>query len=137
MLKKRVIPALLIKDNLLVKTKKFKSPRSIGSIIEAVKLYDLREVDELVLLDISNIKKNNELIYIEIDKNTFNLLQSRSNTIAWDLYTPLSTLWYIKGNKEQIYKANKGLISLIEQNQKWYGFSKYLKEDFLKYYLES
>lgn len=82
-------------------------------------------------------KKNNELIYIEIDKNTFNLLQSKSSTIAWDLYTPLSTLWYIKGNKEQIYKANKGLISLIEQNQKWYGFSKYLKEDFLKYYLES
>ena len=60
MLKKRVIPALLIKDNLLVKTKKFKSPRSIGSIIEAVKLYDLREVDELVLLDISNSKKRNE-----------------------------------------------------------------------------
>ena len=82
-------------------------------------------------------KKNNELIYIEIDKNTFNLLQSKSSTIAWDLYTPLSTLWYIKGDKEQTYKANKGLISLIEQNQKWYGFSKYLKEDFLKYYLES
>jgi cyclase len=74
MLKKRVIPALLIKDNLLVKTKKFKSPRSIGSIIEAVKLYDLREVDELVLLDISNIKKNNEPNYstiAEVSKECF------------------------------------------------------------------
>jgi imidazole glycerol phosphate synthase subunit HisF len=39
MLKKRIIPALLIKDNLLVKTRKFKNARSIGSIIEAVKLY--------------------------------------------------------------------------------------------------
>lgn len=74
MLKKRVIPALLIKDNLLVKTKKFKSPRPIGSIIEAVKLYDLREVDELVLLDISNIKKNKEPNYniiAEVSKECF------------------------------------------------------------------
>ena len=74
MLKKRVIPALLIKDNLLVKTKKFKSPRSIGSIIEAVKLYDLREVDELVLLDISKSKKRNEPNYstiAEVSKECF------------------------------------------------------------------
>jgi cyclase len=74
MLKKRVIPALLIKDNLLVKTKKFKSPRSIGSIIEAVKLYDLREVDELVLLDISDRKKRNEPNYAtiaEVSKECF------------------------------------------------------------------
>ena len=79
-------------------------------------------------------KKTNELIYLEIDKQTYYSLNSRSSTIAWDLYIPLTTLWYIKGDKEKTYKANKGLISLIEQNQKWYGFSKYLKEDFLKYY---
>jgi cyclase len=74
MLKKRVIPALLIKDNLLVKTKKFKLPRSIGSIMEAVKLYDLREVDELVLLDITNSKKRNEPNYstiAEVSKECF------------------------------------------------------------------
>jgi len=80
-------------------------------------------------------KKNNELIYLEIDKQTFTDLSSRSSKIAWDLYTPLTTVWYIKGNKETTYKANKGLISVIEQRQKWYGFSKYLKEDYLKYYL--
>jgi hypothetical protein len=82
-------------------------------------------------------KKNNELRYIEIDKTTYGSLQSHLPTIAWDLYSPLYTLWYIKGNKEQTYKANKGLISLIEQNEKWYGFSQYLKEDYLKYYLGS
>lgn len=72
MLKKRVIPALLIKDNLLVKTKKFKSPRSIGSIIESVKLYDLREVDELVLLDISDKKKKpNYSTIAEVSKECF------------------------------------------------------------------
>ena len=58
-------------------------------------------------------KKNNELKYIEIDKTTFEKLNSKSKDIAWDLYTPISTLWYIRGDADS-YKANKGLISLIE-----------------------
>ena len=82
-------------------------------------------------------KKNNELIYLEVDKKTYNLFQMQSPTVAWDLYSPLYTMWYIKGNKEQTYKTNKNLISLIEQKEKWYGFSQYFKEDYLKYYLES
>jgi len=79
-------------------------------------------------------KKTNEFKYNEISKDTYEKLSSKSNLIAWDLFIPLSTLWYIKGDKEKIYLANKGLTSLIEQNQKWYGFSQYLKEDYLKYY---
>jgi hypothetical protein len=80
-------------------------------------------------------KKNNELIYIEINQSTYSQLKARSSQIAWDLYTPLDTLWYIKGNREKVYNTNKNLISLIEQKQKWYGFSQYLKEDFSKYYV--
>jgi hypothetical protein len=82
-------------------------------------------------------KKNNELKYIEIDKTTSEKLTSKSDDIAWDLYTPVSTLWYIKGDKEKTYKANKGLISLIEQQKSWYGFTQWFKDKFLKYYLES
>lgn len=82
-------------------------------------------------------KKNNELIYLEINKDTYNLLQINSPTIAGDLYTAKYILWYLKGNKEQTYKANKALVSVLEQKEKWYGFSQYFKEDYLKYYLES
>jgi len=74
-------------------------------------------------------KKNNELKYMEIDKNTFQLLSTRANNIAWDLYTPVSTLWYLRGNVDS-YGTNKGLISLIEKNQKWYGFTQWFKEKF-------
>ena len=82
-------------------------------------------------------KKNNELKYLEIDKPTHNKLKSQQQSIAWDLYTPISTLWYIKGGKEQTYKANKGLVTLIEQKQNWYGFTQWFQDKFLKYYLES
>ena len=74
-------------------------------------------------------KKNNELKYMEINKTTFEKLTNESKDIAWDLYTPISTLWYIMGDADS-YKANKGLISLIEKNQKWYGFTQWFKERF-------
>ena len=82
-------------------------------------------------------KKNNELKYIEINKQTHDQLKARSPKLAWDLYTPLNILWLIKGTKEQVFKANKTNVNLVEQRQSWYGFSQYLKEDYLKYYLES
>jgi imidazole glycerol-phosphate synthase subunit HisF len=53
MLKLRVMPTLLYKDFGLVKGVAFDSWRRIGSAMQAVKVYNLREVDELVFLDIA------------------------------------------------------------------------------------
>ena len=80
-------------------------------------------------------KKTNEIKYIEINQTTFSQLQSKSPQIAWDLYQPVSTLWYIKGEREKVYTTNKSLIKLIEDNQKWHGFTQYFKEDFSKYFV--
>lgn len=53
MLKTRVIPSLLIKDSGLVKTVRFKDPRYVGDPINAIKIFNEKEVDELVILDIA------------------------------------------------------------------------------------
>jgi cyclase len=53
MLKIRVMPTLLFKDFGLVKGIKFDSSRRVGSAMQAIKVYNLREVDELVFLDIT------------------------------------------------------------------------------------
>jgi cyclase len=53
MLKIRVMPTLLYKDVGLVKGSQFDSTRRVGSVLQAVKVYNLREVDELVFLDIA------------------------------------------------------------------------------------
>jgi cyclase len=53
MLKVRIMPTLLFKDYGLVKGVCFDSWRRVGSVMQAVKVYNLREVDELVFLDIS------------------------------------------------------------------------------------
>jgi hypothetical protein len=82
-------------------------------------------------------KKNNEIKYLEIDKTTYDLLNIRDPQIAWDLYTPTFILWQIKGDKTQVYNSNKGIVNTAEQKLKWYGFTQYFQDKFLKYYLGS
>ncbi|CAG1001310.1 cyclase [Burkholderiales bacterium] len=53
MLKVRVIPTLLWKDFGLVKGVGFNSWRRVGSVLPAIKVYNSRDVDELVLVDIT------------------------------------------------------------------------------------
>jgi imidazole glycerol-phosphate synthase subunit HisF len=52
-IKLRVVPTLLYKDFGLVKGISFDSWRRVGSVMQAVKVYNMREVDELVFLDIT------------------------------------------------------------------------------------
>lgn len=57
MVLKRIMPCLLLKDKRLVKTVKFKNASYIGDPINAVKIYNDKEVDELVVLDITATEK--------------------------------------------------------------------------------
>jgi cyclase len=50
---KRIIPCLLYDGNGLVKTVKFKNPSYIGDPINAIKIYNDKEVDELIIIDIT------------------------------------------------------------------------------------
>lgn len=52
MLKSRVIPALLLRDDGLVKTRKFADPKYVGDPLNAIRIFNEKEVDELLLLDI-------------------------------------------------------------------------------------
>ena len=52
MLRPRVIPCLLVHEGGLVKTVGFKSPKYVGDPINAVKIFNEKEADELVVLDI-------------------------------------------------------------------------------------
>lgn len=66
MLRPRIIPCLLIKDNGLVKTIKFGTPKYVGDPINAVKIFNEKEVDELMVLDIDATSRGNEPNYERI-----------------------------------------------------------------------
>lgn len=58
MLKTRIIPVLLWNNNSLIKGKNFNSWRRVSSLIPSVKIYNSRDVDELIFLDISATNDN-------------------------------------------------------------------------------
>ena len=58
MIRPRVIPTLLVEDGGLVKTVKFNKRTYIGDPINAVRLFNDMQVDEIVVLDISATKNN-------------------------------------------------------------------------------
>jgi len=63
MLRPRIIPCLLIKNNGLVKTVNFVKPKYVGDPINAVKIFNEKEVDELIVLDIDATVQNREPDY--------------------------------------------------------------------------
>ena len=71
MLKKRIIPNLLFNNLKLVKGINFKSWRTAGSIMQAVRIYNIREVDELILLDIAATTKVDLELVEEIANECF------------------------------------------------------------------
>jgi len=67
MLKNRVIPSLLLKNGGLVKTTKFSKPTYVGDPINAIKIFNDKEVDELMVLDIVASKQGRDPDYHMIE----------------------------------------------------------------------
>jgi imidazole glycerol-phosphate synthase subunit HisF len=67
MLKVRVIPTLLWKDFGLVKGIGFDSWRRVGPVLPAIKVYNSREVDELILVDIMASQQKNSPDYATVN----------------------------------------------------------------------
>lgn len=62
----RVIPVLLLENNRLVKTIRFSKPNYIGDPINAVKIFNEKEVDELILLDVQASQQGRTPDYAKI-----------------------------------------------------------------------
>jgi len=60
MLKVRVIPTLLWKNFGLVKGVGFDSWRRVGPVLPAIRVYNSRDVDELILVDITASQEGND-----------------------------------------------------------------------------
>ncbi len=52
------MPCLLVKNGRLVKTVKFKNPQYVGDPVNAIKIFNDKEVDELIVVDINATKDN-------------------------------------------------------------------------------
>jgi imidazole glycerol-phosphate synthase subunit HisF len=65
-LRARIIPCLLVHDRGLVKTTRFGAPKYVGDPLNAVRIFNEKEVDELVVLDIDATARGAEPDYTMI-----------------------------------------------------------------------
>lgn len=63
MLRSRLIPCLLVHNSGLVKTRKFADPKYVGDPINAVRIFNEKEVDELIVIDIDATRLGREPDY--------------------------------------------------------------------------
>ena len=79
-------------------------------------------------------KKTNEVIYIEINQDTFDKLVAKDSQILWQLYQPFNITWQLTGNKETVARVNKNSVELVSFRNKFPRLDEYLKFDYTKYY---
>tara|TARA_B000000441_G_C21539700_1_gene230909 strand:+ start:111 stop:290 length:180 start_codon:yes stop_codon:yes gene_type:complete len=51
MLRPRIIPFLLLNKDFLEKTEKFKNPKYVGDPLNAVKIFNEKQADEIAIVD--------------------------------------------------------------------------------------
>jgi len=79
-------------------------------------------------------KKRNEFSYLEISKSDYDKIVKKDPTIDFSSWFPFDIPWLLTGDKDKVGQTNKNIVLLQINKDKLYGFNKYLKEDYLKYY---
>ena len=86
----RIIPSILYRNFSIVKGKNFASWRIVGNLQQIIKIYSLREVDEIIFLDLDAHKSNNI---------NYNLIQNFAN----ECFMPVT----IGGGIKSLYDIEK------------------------------
>tara|TARA_Y100000746_G_scaffold220801_1_gene219652 strand:+ start:450 stop:1223 length:774 start_codon:yes stop_codon:yes gene_type:complete len=60
-LKKRIIPIILVKDYQVVKSRQFRDFRTFGNLEQTINVFNNRNVDEIIILDIDASKKQTKI----------------------------------------------------------------------------
>ena len=78
--------------------------------------------------------KNNENIYLELNKDTYDKLVKQDENWSWQLYTPFSILWTITGEENEVKQTNENTVLLQERRSKRDGLQLFLRKNYLKFY---
>lgn len=116
MRRSRVIPCLTLLAGELVKTVGFRRPRYVGDPINAVKIFNEKEVDELVVLDIGASRRGqpiDEGLVADLASETFMPMAYGGGVADAEQAGRLSALGVEKIIVDSAAVANPGLVSAI------------------------
>lgn len=97
MLKKRIIPLLLLSRDRMVKGKQFSSFRDTGDPVSAARIYNAQNADELIFLDVDANREG----------SSFDVLESTVKRVATECFMPLT----VGGGIDSIDKIRRLLLA--------------------------
>ena len=118
MVLERYIPCLLLRGNVLVKTVNFKNPKYIGDPINTVRIFNEKEVDELLLLDVDATPKNkapNYKILAEIADECFMPLAYGGGIKTFEQAQKIFNIGFEKVAINSALHANLNLVTQISE----------------------
>ena len=121
MLQHRYIPCLLLKENGLVKTINFKNPKYIGDPINTVRIFNEKEVDELIFLDIEATPKNKEPNYKLLSEIANECFMPLAYGGGIRTFEQAQRIYNIGIEKLAINSASHANLNLISQISEVYG----------------
>jgi len=81
------------------------------------------------------LKKSNNAIFKEVNKQTYNLYVKKDQTVQYDLYYPIKFIWTIAGkSKNKVANINYNILKLTEKRTGALGLLKYFKNRLTEYY---
>jgi len=81
------------------------------------------------------LRKTNNAIFKEVNKQTYDLYVKKDQTVQYDLYYPFKFLWTIAGkSKNKVANINYNILKLTEKRTKAFGLLKYFKNRLTEYY---
>jgi len=81
------------------------------------------------------LRKSNNAIFKEVNKQTYDLYVKKDQTVQYDLYYPIKFLWTIAGkSKNKVANINYNILKLTEKRTRAFGLLKYFKNRLTEYY---
>jgi hypothetical protein len=80
------------------------------------------------------VKKTNEILYIEVSKETYEAILNKDSKWVWYDYFAFNIPWQITGDKLQVAKTNNNIVDLTMKNLTLPKFNLYLRDDYIKFY---
>lgn len=80
------------------------------------------------------VKKTNEILYIEVSKETHDAILNKDNQWSWQDYFAFDIPWSISGNELQVAKTNKNIVDLTMKNLILPKFNLYLRDNYTKFF---
>src|SRR3989337_3411111 len=117
----RIIPNLLIYKGGLVKSVKFKDYKYVGDPINAVRIFNEKEVDEIAIIDIEASKLNKEPNIIQITEIVSEAFMPVAYGGGVNRLDQLKNIFYSGVEKVIIGKAAHSNPQLIQEASKVFG----------------